>query len=49
MHLYENNLFAIFPRPRMLLPMQYPIHHVTCAATKLKAAAAGGLGENTIT
>ena len=28
---------------------QYPLHHVTYAATKFKAAAADGLGEDIIT
>ena len=31
------------------LDAQYPLHHVTCAATKFKAAAADGLREDTIT
>ena len=48
MHLHENNLFAIFPWPRNVVA-QYPLHHVTCAAKKFKAAAADGLGEDTIT
>ena len=48
MHLHEKNLFAIFPLPRNVVA-QYPLHHVTCAATKFKAAAADGLGEDTIT
>ena len=47
MHLHENNLFAIFPRPRNVVA-KYPLHHVTNAATKFKAAAANGLGEDTI-
>ena len=48
MHLHENNLFAIFSWPRNVVA-QYPLHHVTYAATKFKAAAADGLGEDTIT
>ena len=48
MHLHENNLFAIFPWPQNVVA-QYPLHHVTCAATKFKAAPADGLGEDTIT
>ena len=48
MHLHENNLFAIFPWPRFVVA-QYPLHHVTCAVTKYKAAAADSLGEDTIT
>ena len=41
MHLHENNVFAIFPRPLNVVA-QYPLHHVTYAATKSKAAAADG-------
>ena len=41
MHLNENNLFAIFPWPQNVVA-QYPLRHVTYAATKFKAAAANG-------
>ena len=49
MHLHENNLFAIFPWPRNVVAQYPPLHHVTYAATKFKAAAADGLGEDTNT
>ena len=48
MHLHENNLSAIFSWPRNVVA-QHSLHHVTYEATKFKAAAADGLGEDTIT
>ena len=38
----------VYLQPRNVVA-QYPLHHVTCAAKKFKAATADGLGEDTIT